>query len=189
MPFDEGRLTYEQQIERYKASRDRIWVPAVLEPVPEAIGRMAQISPTQLPSLEAEYGPFTGKIHTIGNSRIPVKNLLRLICELSGQNEMAIKSGRRDRPAVRARQTLYWLCKHFTPLSLPQIGRRLGGKDHTSVLHGVRRIEEVLEAVKHGKCKRRDGSVFALPKDDLPEQWAKLLLAINPWPYPHTVKH
>jgi len=36
-----------------------------------------------------------------------------------------------------------WLSKHLTTRSLPEIGRRFGGRDHTTVMHGVRRIEEL----------------------------------------------
>ncbi len=36
-----------------------------------------------------------------------------------------------------------YLCKHLTSRSLPEIGRRFGGRDHTTVMHGVRRIEEL----------------------------------------------
>jgi chromosomal replication initiator protein len=36
-----------------------------------------------------------------------------------------------------------YLCKQLTSRSLPEIGRRFGGRDHTTVMHGVRRIEEL----------------------------------------------
>ncbi len=36
-----------------------------------------------------------------------------------------------------------FLCKQLTSRSLPEIGRRFGGRDHTTVMHGVRRIEEL----------------------------------------------
>ena len=37
-----------------------------------------------------------------------------------------------------------WLCKQHTTRSDPDIGRRFGGRDHTTVLHGVRKIEELM---------------------------------------------
>ena len=36
-----------------------------------------------------------------------------------------------------------YLCKQLTSRSLPEIGRRFGGRDHTTVMHGVRRIDEL----------------------------------------------
>lgn len=36
-----------------------------------------------------------------------------------------------------------YLCKQLTPRSLPEIGRKFGGRDHTTVMHAVRKIEEL----------------------------------------------
>ena len=47
---------------------------------------------------------------------------------------------------ARPRQAAMWLAKKLTTRSLPDIGRRFGGRDHTTVLHAVRRIE-ALKAV------------------------------------------
>ena len=43
----------------------------------------------------------------------------------------------------RPRQIAMYLCKQLTTRSLPEIGRRFGGRDHTTVMHGVRRIEDL----------------------------------------------
>lgn len=53
-----------------------------------------------------------------------------------------ILSHRRTMAVARPRQEAMYLARHMTPASLPAIGRRLGGKDHTTVLHSVRRVEE-----------------------------------------------
>jgi chromosomal replication initiator protein len=37
-----------------------------------------------------------------------------------------------------------YLAKQLTPRSLPEIGRRFGGRDHTTIMHGVRKIEELM---------------------------------------------
>ncbi|KIN74499.1 chromosomal replication initiator protein DnaA [Sulfitobacter guttiformis] len=50
---------------------------------------------------------------------------------------------KRLRNFARPRQVAMYLCKHMTSRSLPEIGRRFGGRDHTTVMHGVRRIEEL----------------------------------------------
>ena len=55
-------------------------------------------------------------------------------------------SGRRTANIVFPRQVAYYLSKKLTLRSLPEIGRRFGGKDHTTVLHGIRKIE-ALEAL------------------------------------------
>ncbi|KRS11333.1 chromosomal replication initiation protein [Roseovarius atlanticus] len=50
---------------------------------------------------------------------------------------------KRVRTFARPRQIAMFLCKQLTSRSLPEIGRRFGGRDHTTVMHGVRRIEEL----------------------------------------------
>ncbi|MEP1767207.1 MAG: chromosomal replication initiator protein DnaA [Sulfitobacter sp.] len=53
---------------------------------------------------------------------------------------------KRLRSYARPRQVAMYLCKHMTSRSLPEIGRRFGGRDHTTVMHGVKRIEELKTA-------------------------------------------
>ncbi|WP_306115865.1 MULTISPECIES: chromosomal replication initiator protein DnaA [unclassified Roseovarius] len=50
---------------------------------------------------------------------------------------------KRVRNFARPRQVAMYLCKQMTSRSLPEIGRCFGGRDHTTVMHGVRRIEEL----------------------------------------------
>ncbi len=50
---------------------------------------------------------------------------------------------KRVRSYARPRQIAMWLCKQMTSRSLPEIGRRFGGRDHTTVMHGVKRVEEL----------------------------------------------
>lgn len=57
-------------------------------------------------------------------------------------------SPRRAREVARPRQVAMYLAKMLTPRSLPEIGRRFGGRDHTTVMHAVKRIEE-LRATDH----------------------------------------
>lgn len=53
-------------------------------------------------------------------------------------------SARRSRTVARPRQVAMFLSKRLTSKSLPEIGRRFGGKDHTTVIHAVKRIEELM---------------------------------------------
>jgi chromosomal replication initiator protein len=54
-----------------------------------------------------------------------------------------MKSKRRAREVARPRQVAMYLSRQLTSQSLPEIGRRFGGRDHTTVLHGVRQIEKL----------------------------------------------
>ena len=55
-------------------------------------------------------------------------------------------SSRRTANVVRPRQVAMYLAKTLTLRSLPEIGRRFGGRDHTTVLHAVRKIENLVGA-------------------------------------------
>lgn len=72
----------------------------------------------------------------------------------------------RARWIARPRQVAMWLAKQLTARSLPDIGRRFGGRDHTTVLHAIRRIEAlILEDPKLAKdCETlRTGLVWGRP--------------------------
>ena len=51
---------------------------------------------------------------------------------------------KRLRNIARPRQVAMYLAKQLTPRSLPEIGRRFGGRDHTTIMHGVKKIEELM---------------------------------------------
>jgi chromosomal replication initiator protein len=52
-------------------------------------------------------------------------------------------SERRARAVARPRQVAMYLAKQLTTRSLPEIGKKFGGRDHTTVMHAVRKIEEL----------------------------------------------
>ena len=56
-----------------------------------------------------------------------------------------LTGSRRDAPTARARQVAMYLLRNDSSLSLPEIGRTLGGRDHTTALHGCRKIERLLQ--------------------------------------------
>lgn len=66
-----------------------------------------------------------------------------LVCGFFGLTSQDMTSQQREQPRCRARQIAMYLCCRLTGLSLPQIGRQFGGRDHTTVLHARRRIEEL----------------------------------------------
>ncbi|HLK26183.1 MAG TPA: chromosomal replication initiator protein DnaA [Caulobacteraceae bacterium] len=76
-----------------------------------------------------------------GEKRITVDEIQKAVAEHYGLKQADLLSERRNRAIARPRQAGMWLAKQLTTRSLPDIGRRFGGRDHTTVLHAVRRIE------------------------------------------------
>ncbi len=77
--------------------------------------------------------------------RIRIEDILRVVSKHYGVTRGDILSKRRHRSIVWPRQIGMWLAKTLTARSLPEIGRRFGGRDHTTVLHAVRKITGELE--------------------------------------------
>jgi chromosomal replication initiator protein len=65
----------------------------------------------------------------------------RAVAEHYGISMNNLTSARRTWDVVRPRQVAMYLAKELTPMSLPQIGRLFGGRDHTTVLHAIRQID------------------------------------------------
>lgn len=80
------------------------------------------------------------------NSYSSVRKIQRIVAAYYNLSMNDMLSERRQNSIVRPRQRAMYLCKHFTPLSYPEIGRRFGGRDHTTVLHGVRKIAALMES-------------------------------------------
>ncbi|MFC0194110.1 chromosomal replication initiator protein DnaA [Aureimonas pseudogalii] len=76
-----------------------------------------------------------------GEKRVRVEDILKFVSRHYNVSRTDILSARRTRTIVRPRQIAMYLAKTMTPRSLPEIGRRFGGRDHTTVLHAVRKIE------------------------------------------------
>ena len=81
-----------------------------------------------------------------GEKRITVDDIQKATAEHYNMKQADLISERRNRAIARPRQAAMWLAKQLTTRSLPDIGRRFGGRDHTTVLHAVRRIEELKAA-------------------------------------------
>jgi chromosomal replication initiator protein len=76
--------------------------------------------------------------------RVKIDDIQKLVASHYNISRADILSSRRTANVVRPRQIAMYLSKVLTPRSLPEIGRRFGGRDHTTVLHAVRKIEELV---------------------------------------------
>ena len=72
---------------------------------------------------------------------VTIPNIQKITADYFNVRLQELLSKRRVRSLARPRQIAMFLSKVLTPRSLPEIGRRFGGRDHTTVLHAVRKIE------------------------------------------------
>jgi len=77
--------------------------------------------------------------------RITIDEIQRKVAEHYNLRMADMHSARRARNVARPRQVAMYLAKQLTARSLPEIGRKFGGRDHTTVMHAVRKVEELIE--------------------------------------------
>lgn len=124
------------RIRAWKAPEPRIepkLVDVVKEVEQEIVTLAQQVAPDPVPlenvdSVEEKRHP-------------PIAEIITAVCRFYGVSENDIKSHRRTMSVTRPRQIVMYLARHLTLLTLPQIGRKLGDRDHTTIMHGVAKIE------------------------------------------------
>jgi chromosomal replication initiator protein len=76
--------------------------------------------------------------------KVTIEEIQRRVAEHYNVRLSDLIGPKRIRTIARPRQIAMYLAKQLTPRSLPEIGRRFGGRDHTTIMHGVRKIEELI---------------------------------------------
>jgi chromosomal replication initiator protein len=75
--------------------------------------------------------------------KVTIEEIIRKVAEHYNLRMADLISARRARVVARPRQIAMFLSKNLTSKSLPEIGRKFGGRDHTTVIHAVKKIEEL----------------------------------------------
>jgi hypothetical protein len=122
-------------------------VPAI--PVTRKRGHLyvAPIGPMRL--VERDIMSLSGVDCKPTRRRVSIAEIINIVAEVYGITKNDILSARRTAKIVRPRQEAMWLAKEFTLFSYPEIGRRFEGRDHTTVLHAVRKISGLIAEGKH----------------------------------------
>lgn len=94
-----------------------------------------------------------------------LNQLLEIAAATVGLPALQLRADRREQTPTRARQTYCWLARRFTEASLNQIGNQIGGRDHTTVLHAIKRVQDVVDDMP------------ADPAMDDPRSWAAAVLS------------
>jgi chromosomal replication initiation ATPase DnaA len=114
----------------------------------EAVERVAEKLRRQA-ELEAEAGKAARAAQADAEIRsmgiIPMGAILGACAVFYGVPISSLFAEGRSKDIVKTRQIAMYLAKELTPRSLPDIGRQIGGRDHTTVLHGVRKITALIE--------------------------------------------
>ncbi|MBB4616770.1 chromosomal replication initiator protein [Sphingomonas abaci] len=88
-------------------------------------------------------------VQTLGDTlrgaerRVSIDDIQKLVSQHFELKPLDLISARRSRAVARPRQIAMYLAKRLTTRSLPEIGRKFGGRDHSTVIHAVRKIEEL----------------------------------------------
>ena len=75
--------------------------------------------------------------------RVTIEEIQKRVAEHFNIKLSEMSSARRSRAVARPRQVAMYLAKQLTQRSLPEIGRKFGGRDHTTVMHAVRKVDEL----------------------------------------------
>lgn len=75
--------------------------------------------------------------------RVTIEEIQKRVAEHFNIKLAEMSSARRSRAVARPRQVAMYLAKQLTARSLPEIGRKFGGRDHTTVMHAVRKVDEL----------------------------------------------
>jgi len=102
------------------------------------------------------FGSFVGKEVTLemtqeclsdvlraSDRKVSIEEIQRTVAEHFRTRMSDMIGPKRHRTIARPRQMAMYLAKTLTSRSLPEIGRRFGGRDHTTVMHAVKRVEEL----------------------------------------------
>ena len=91
--------------------------------------------------------------------KLTIDEIQRKVADYYGLKLSDLLSERRAREVARPRQIAMYLAKKMTPRSLPEIGRRFGNRDHTTVMHAVKKVEEL-----RGQDREIDSDVATLAR-------------------------
>ncbi|KQT32138.1 chromosomal replication initiator DnaA [Sphingomonas sp. Leaf412] len=81
-----------------------------------------------------------------GQRRVTIDQIQKAVSDHFELKPLDLVSARRARAVARPRQIAMYLAKRLTTRSLPEIGRKFGGRDHSTVIHAVRRIEALRDS-------------------------------------------
>jgi chromosomal replication initiator protein len=109
-----------------------------------ALNRIAAYAGMQNRAIDLDFvSEVLANILRANQRRISIDEIQTRVSDHYRIRKAEMTSARRAREVARPRQVAMYLSKQLTPRSLPEIGRRFGGRDHTTVIHAVKQIEKL----------------------------------------------
>ncbi len=109
-----------------------------------ALNRIAAYASMSGRAIDMDFvGEVLANVLRANQRRISIDEIQSKVSDHYRIRKAEMTSARRAREVARPRQVAMYLSKQLTPRSLPEIGRRFGGRDHTTVIHAVRQIEKL----------------------------------------------
>jgi chromosomal replication initiator protein len=127
----------------YVAQRDRSNIRE-LEGALNKILALAEFTRSPL-SLQLSMEALTDASMRSGREKATVEEVIGAVCEHFGTSQSELRGRSRSKEIVLPRQVAMYLLREETNLSLADIGGALGGRDHTTVLHGIEKMERELQ--------------------------------------------
>ncbi len=146
----------QQKVENYKAQYQELEISdGVLEFLAHRISNNVRVLEGALTRLFA-FASLVGREITLdmaqesladilrqSDRKVTMDEIMRKTCDYYNVRMSDMMSPKRSRNIARPRQMAMWLAKHLTQRSYPEIGKRFGNRDHTTVIHAVRKIDEL----------------------------------------------
>ncbi|MEI5687461.1 chromosomal replication initiator protein DnaA [Sphingomonas kyungheensis] len=109
-----------------------------------ALNRVVAYAQLTGDSIDLDFAVATlGEVLRGAQRRVTIDEIQKLVSQHFELKPLDLVSARRSRAVARPRQIAMYLAKRLTTRSLPEIGRKFGGRDHSTVIHAVRKIEEL----------------------------------------------
>jgi len=127
--------------------------PVVKQPEPEPVAVPPEVAPAPEPKLIAYYNgePITRDYLFVATNpqAVTAADCIKYICLTEGFTKADMIGHSRTYKLAYARQKITYLIRTYTALSYPEIGRRLGGRDHSTAIHSVHKISEHIRQGKY----------------------------------------
>ena len=112
-----------------------------------ALNRLIAYSALTETPIDMDFAVATlGEVLRGAQRRVTIDEIQKAVSTHFDLKPVDLVSARRARAVARPRQIAMYLAKRLTTRSLPEIGRKFGGRDHSTVIHAVRRIEELRDS-------------------------------------------